>query len=70
MAYSGENVDPYVDSETGVLKNLAGIRDAALLEDYEGELAIIRQYELSEVPLSATYDLAHLRAIHRERIRF
>lgn len=65
MAYSGDTGDPYVDPETDVLKNLAGIRDAALLEAYEGEMSIIRQFELSENPLPSSFDLTHLRAIHR-----
>jgi cell filamentation protein len=42
MEYRGDTGDPYVDPETGVLKNLAGIQDAALLEEYEGEMSIIR----------------------------
>ena len=66
MAYRGDAGDPYVDPETGILKNLAGIRDAALLEDYEGEMSIVRQIELSENPLSSSFDLTRLRAIHRQ----
>lgn len=50
MAYKGDTGDPYVDPESGILINLAGIRDAALLEEYEGEMSIIRQFELSENP--------------------
>jgi fido (protein-threonine AMPylation protein) len=65
MAYRGDTGDPYVDPQTGILINLAGIRDAALLEEYEGEMSIIRQFELSENPLPPSFDLAHLRAIHR-----
>lgn len=65
MAYRDDTGDPYVDSETGILKNLIGIRDAALLEDYEGEMSIIRQFEFSENPPPTFFDLAHLRAIHR-----
>src|ERR1035437_3225329 len=65
MEYRGDTGDPYGDPETGILKNLAGIRDAALLEEYEGEMSIIRQFELSENPLPPSFDLTHLRAIHR-----
>ena len=54
-----------VDVEmTLTLKNLAGIRDAALLEEYEGEMSIIRQFEFSENPPPSSFDLTHLRAIH------
>ena len=49
---------------TLTLKNLAGIRDAALLEEYEGEMSIIRQFEFSENPPPSSFDLTHLRAIH------
>jgi len=66
MAYRGDTGDPYVDPDTGILKNLAGIQDAALLEEYEGEMSIIRQFELSENPLPSSFDLNHLRAIHRQ----
>lgn len=65
MAYRGDTGDPYVDPDTGILKNLAGIQDAALLEEYEGEMSIIRQFELSESPLPSSFDFNHLRAIHR-----
>ena len=65
MGYRDDTGDPYVDSETGVLKNLAGIRDAALLEEFEGEMSIMRQIELSEWPLTGPFDFARLQAIHR-----
>jgi cell filamentation protein len=66
MEYKGDTGDPYVDPEIGILKNLAGIRDAALLEEYEGEMSIIRQFELSENPPASSFDFDHLRAIHRQ----
>lgn len=65
MGYRGDTGDPYVDSQTGVLRNLAGIRDATLLEEYEGEMSIVRQFELAEAPLAPSFDLTHLKAIHR-----
>ncbi len=65
MGYRGDTGDPYVDPESGILKNLAGIRDASSLEEYEGEMSIIRQFELSENPLPPSFDFNHLRAIHR-----
>ncbi len=65
MAYRGDTGDPYVDPETGVLKNLANIGDAALLDDYEGEMSIMRQIEFSADPLPADFDFDYLRATHR-----
>jgi fido (protein-threonine AMPylation protein) len=65
MGYRGDAADPYVDAETGVLLNLAGLRDAELLEGYEGEMSIMRQFELSLNPSPADFDLTHLKAIHR-----
>lgn len=61
--YSGH--DHYFDSESGVLKNLLGIRDAAKLEQAEAALVATRSYELSRTPLKGHFDLAHLQAIHR-----
>ena len=65
MGYRGDIIDPYIDPDTGILKNLAGISDSDLLEEYEGEMSILRQLELAENPLSPTFDFAHLKAIHR-----
>ncbi|WP_367873578.1 Fic/DOC family protein [Luteolibacter sp. Populi] len=53
-----------MDYQTGVLRNLANIGDAVLLEEYEGEMSIVRQFELAEAPLASSFDLAHLKAIH------
>jgi cell filamentation protein len=61
--YSGH--DHYFDSESGVLKNLLGIRDAAKLEQAEAAFVATRSYELSLAPMKGRFDLAHLQAIHR-----
>lgn len=42
---SGEFVDPYVDPETGVLRNLVGARTYDDLARAEGELASLRMGE-------------------------
>lgn len=65
MEYRGDTGDPYADPETGVLINLAGIKDATALEAFEGEMSILRQIELSEEPIPPAFDYAHLLAIHR-----
>jgi len=57
-------LDAYVDVETGVLKNLLGIRDQALLEASEADLVSIRSLELAISPISGSFDLEHLRKIH------
>ncbi len=66
MEYKGDTGNPYADPETGILENLARIRDAALLEECEGEMSIIRQFELSENSPTSSFDFDHLRVIHRQ----
>ena len=58
------DLDAYVDSETGVLKNLLGIREQALLEASEADLVSIRSLELAISPIRGSFDLVHLRKIH------
>lgn len=65
MEYRGDTGDPYVQPDTGVLRNLAGITDSALLEGYEGEMSIIRQVELAEIDPPASFDFEYLKEIHR-----
>lgn len=43
--YDAVDDDPYVDPETGVLKNLLDIRDAKLLDDFEVEMTSLRARE-------------------------
>jgi cell filamentation protein len=56
--------DPYVYPGTEVLRNKLAIRDAATLEQVEGELARLAAYELAANPIPGDYDLAHLRRMH------
>lgn len=54
--------DPYAYKDTDVLKNRAGLRDAALLEAFELEMTSVR----AEEPLpDGLFDPAHYRAVHR-----
>lgn len=54
--------DPYAYSGSDVLKNKAGLRDAALLEAFELEMTSIR----AEEPFpSGRFGPAHYRALHR-----
>lgn len=57
--------DPYIDLETGVLRNRLGITDAVELAQVESELTSYRLIELRRTDLSGRYDLAHLQAFHR-----
>jgi cell filamentation protein len=59
------NWDPYLDLETGVLRNRLGITDHATLAEAESDLTSYRLAELRESVLPGDYDLIHLRAFHR-----
>lgn len=58
-------LDPYLDPETGLLRNLIGARTRDALEEAEGDLAFTRLMQLMERPPQATGDLGELQAIHR-----
>ena len=57
--------DPYLDLESGVLRNRLGITDPATLSRAEADLATITLSQLAIERLSGHYDLAHLQAFHR-----
>ncbi|MGH3279319.1 MAG: hypothetical protein ACRDNW_09290, partial [Trebonia sp.] len=57
--------DPYADPVTGVPRNKLGLGTAAALEAAEREITHAAMILLRESPVRATYDLAHLCAIHR-----
>jgi cell filamentation protein len=58
-------LDPNLDPETGLLRNLIGARTKDALEEAEADLSFARLMQLMEHPPRATGDLAELRAIHR-----
>lgn len=58
-------VDPYLDPETGVLRNLVGARTQQELDAIEGDIVPVRELRLEENPPERTRDLAELRSIHR-----
>jgi cell filamentation protein len=62
---STEFVDPYLDPDTGLLRNKVGARTKVALDEAEGDLSFARLIQLMERPPRATDDLAELRAIHR-----
>ncbi len=62
---STEFVDPYLDPETGVLRNKVGARTKVALDEAEGDLSFARLIQLLDHPVEPTGDLKELRAIHR-----
>ena len=57
--------DPYSDPVTGVLYNKLGLGTAADLEAAEREITHAALILLHESPVSPSYDLPHLREIHK-----
>jgi cell filamentation protein len=57
--------DPYSDPVTGVLLNRLGLGSATGLEAAEREITHAALIWLDESPATPTYDLGHLREIHR-----
>ena len=57
--------DPYSDPVSGVLYNKLGLGTVAGLGAAEREITHAALILLDESPVSASYDLAHLREIHR-----
>lgn len=61
---TNREVDPYLDPDTGVLRNRLGISDRAELERIEGTFAYLRSAELDERPEAGRFDLNHIQRIH------
>jgi cell filamentation protein len=57
--------DPYLDLQSGVLRNRLGVTDIKQLRQVEAELTASRIYDVIRDPIPGAYDLAHLRALHR-----
>jgi cell filamentation protein len=57
--------DPYLDPETGILRNKLGLKTKVALDDAEGDLTFAALLELLDHPPPPTGDLAELKAIHR-----
>ena len=62
---ASEFVDPYLDPDTGIMRNLVGARSRAQLDAAETALTFARAVELTESPVPASGDLGEFRAIHR-----
>lgn len=57
--------DPYLDPETGILRNKVGAKDKVALVKIEGDLVSARVIQLLDNPPRATGDLGEWQAIHR-----
>jgi len=57
--------DPYSDPATGVLRNKLALTTALDLEAAEREITHATLILLREAPVPPSYDLLHLRAVHR-----
>lgn len=62
---SSDFTDPYINPETGILRNRVGARTQRDLDATEGALTYARAAELLEQPPKPSGDLNELRAIHR-----
>lgn len=56
--------DPYINRETGILKNLINIADKDELHKAEAVLTGIRMKELIETPVKGDFNFKHLCTIH------
>ena len=59
-----EFVDPYIDPETGILRNLVNAKTTEELRKAEGDIIFAAEMELSEIP--HTVDLKELKGIHKK----
>ena len=55
---------PYTDPDTGLLRNKLGLTTPGELADAEQAITYAALILLRDSPVSPSYDLAHLRAIH------
>ena len=65
-----EVLDPYLDPETGLLRNLVNARTKSELEAAEGAVVFARLVQLVDHPVPATGDLDEFRAIHRHLFQY
>lgn len=59
-------VDPYINPQTGTLKNLLGITNNEELRRTEAEMTGILMRELNQTPVKGNFDFAHLCQIHEK----
>lgn len=57
--------DPYIDSKTGILRNIPGLTTQQELDDFEAERTCARLAELDRHPLPGKFDAEHFKAVHK-----
>jgi cell filamentation protein len=65
VKYADNSKDPYIDSKTGILRNLLGISDQPTLDKVETGFTFLRAEELEIKPLQGNLDLKYVQAIHK-----
>jgi len=55
MKYAGDRGDPYLDKDTGVLRNLLNITTQEELDTAESSLSFLRTNELREKPVAGNF---------------
>lgn len=63
--YSADLKDPYVDPESGILRNRLGITRAGELERAEASLSTLASYAVDRDSPQGEFDLKHLQTIHK-----
>lgn len=58
--------DPYINRQTGVLKNLLGISDRDKLDVAEAKITGVAMRKLQNNPVQGDFDFAHLCKIHEK----
>lgn len=56
--------DPYLDPDSGILRNRLGIANVEDLAAAEADFTAVRLAQLTLAPLEGEYDLAHLQRFH------
>lgn len=59
-------VDPYINRQTGILKNNLGITDKEELCRTEAEITGVAMRKLQNNPVQGDFDFAHLCKIHEK----
>ena len=59
-------VDPYINRQTGILRNNLGIADNEELRETESEITGVAICRLHQTPIQGNFDFAHLCKIHKK----
>ncbi len=62
-------VDPYIDQNTGLLKNLLGAKTREELQEREAQVVFANELELESLGISRTNDFNEVLAIHGQLFR-